>query len=300
MLARPVETIFVDSASSDDSLQVAGALFDRVVSLKADRRLNAACGRAVGASVAAGDWILHLDGDMALEPEFIPEIIDRLERQEPQPAALAGVYRDVYPDGRERCFSVARADPFLGVPGFGGAVLIRRDALLEAGNWDPGITSNEELELLIRLVRRGNTVAASSTPMVRHHTECVSRWRLILGLFVPLPGRFRRFCGFGQLLHANVAAGHAGELLRRLPLVFVWWLCVGVAAAAVLLRNLPVALISLAVGTGLVVVFKGAQYLFVYAGFFPQAILGFWTYTPGFMPASNVGADASTSSPTVV
>src|SRR4051812_29985706 len=68
------ETIYVDSASTDDSVDVATTLFDRTVVLDEDANLSASAGRYVGAGLARGEWMLFLDGDMILEPEIIPDL----------------------------------------------------------------------------------------------------------------------------------------------------------------------------------------------------------------------------------
>ena len=57
------EVVYVDSCSTDQSLQTAKALGARCF-LLAERKTTAGLGRFVGAKEARGEYLLFLDGDM--------------------------------------------------------------------------------------------------------------------------------------------------------------------------------------------------------------------------------------------
>ena len=61
------EVVYVDSCSTDQSLQTAKALGARCF-LLAERKTTAGLGRFVGAKEARGEYLLFLDGDMQLQP----------------------------------------------------------------------------------------------------------------------------------------------------------------------------------------------------------------------------------------
>lgn len=63
------EVVYVDSCSTDQSLQTAKALGARCF-LLAERQTTAGLGRFVGAKEARGEYLLFLDGDMQLCPGF--------------------------------------------------------------------------------------------------------------------------------------------------------------------------------------------------------------------------------------
>ena len=63
------EVVYVDSCSTDQSLQTAKTLGARCF-LLAERQTTAGLGRFVGAKEARGEYLLFLDGDMQLCPGF--------------------------------------------------------------------------------------------------------------------------------------------------------------------------------------------------------------------------------------
>ena len=95
------ETIFVDSASSDDSVAVARALFDTTAVLAESPRLNASAGRFAGVLLAHGEWALFLDGDMEFTPQCLPQLAAHLER-EPRDCGALGTYVHRYTSGAVR------------------------------------------------------------------------------------------------------------------------------------------------------------------------------------------------------
>ena len=66
----PVELIYVDSASRDDSVERAKAVGSRVVEVVPERP-SAALGRNAGWREARAPYVLFLDGDTILHPEFV-------------------------------------------------------------------------------------------------------------------------------------------------------------------------------------------------------------------------------------
>ena len=65
----PIETVFVDSASQDDSVEIASAFFDVVCQLEADDNLCASAGRYVGTLEAENPFVFYIDADMEVEEE---------------------------------------------------------------------------------------------------------------------------------------------------------------------------------------------------------------------------------------
>src|SRR5882762_5790807 len=84
----PVETIFVDSDSTDRTVPIAKSFFDVVLILERSENLCASAGRNVGTAQATGEWILYLDGDMTLCGEFIPVMEQCLTHRESSAGCL--------------------------------------------------------------------------------------------------------------------------------------------------------------------------------------------------------------------
>jgi glycosyltransferase involved in cell wall biosynthesis len=81
-VGRPFECVFVDDGSTDDSLQLLReiALVDSRVTVVGLRQ-NAGKSQALSAafSVARGDFIVTMDGDLQHDPADIPRFVDKLE-----------------------------------------------------------------------------------------------------------------------------------------------------------------------------------------------------------------------------
>ena len=198
--------IYVDSHSRDDSLTRARTQGARCF-VPDDARTTPALGRWIGTQAALGETLLFLDGDMTLSPGFVQAGLAAMDRGY---AGACGIRRDVYvKDGRV----VGECENYFGcraartAPEFGGAVMLQRDALLEAGGWNPDVETCEEAELHARLRRRGLSVVELPVPMITH-TDRVRDARGLFGTVFT-----RRRLGQGQALRCALRAGSAGQLM---------------------------------------------------------------------------------------
>lgn len=248
-----VQTIFVDSASSDGSAAVAERHFDIVVQLSASAELNAGAARAVGTLQARGRWVLYLDGDMQLATEFVPELL-ALVQGRLSADGLAGRTVNLYPDGSSDLIVFAGNRAGQPCRAFGGAVLLRRQAVLDAGNWATNLYANEEAELYCRLLAKATTVLWTEAVMVQHVTAKFSASNKLLGSFFPWGSHLgKKFYGAGQATRLAWSRGHLWAFMRLKPLpylmTFATVLALPVAAfhpaLALLLLAAPFLLISL-------------------------------------------------------
>jgi glycosyltransferase involved in cell wall biosynthesis len=79
---EPVEFIFVDDHSTDESPEILGELADldpRVVVLRFKRNYGQTVALAAGFDHAGGEIVLSMDGDLQHDPNDIPKLIDTLE-----------------------------------------------------------------------------------------------------------------------------------------------------------------------------------------------------------------------------
>ncbi|MDH5525837.1 MAG: glycosyltransferase [Nitrospirota bacterium] len=279
-----VETIYVDSASTDNSVSLARGLFDRVLVLDGSKNLCASAGRFIGTLEGSGSWVLYLDADMTLHPEFYA-ILARLENLVASHGGFVGGLRDVYPDGKVR-------DRLVGsgfrenrtVPYFGGAVLLRKEAVMVAGNWNPCLFSHEEIDLYSRMVAAGYPVRYTDTPMVDHFTERIPAWRTVTGNFVPSGVLGKKFYGFGQLLASRFGSGNLLSLLRYYPYPFLFFLGVSLAACFGGLGLWGAALLAAIATVVVVSIAKGPHFLVMYTGAFIQLLAGWRRFDPTFVP----------------
>lgn len=161
------ELIYVDSRSTDRSVARARELGATVLLLD-DANPCAAKARNLGWRAAQGAYVLFLDGDTELHPDFVPRALATLA--EPRLCAVWGHRREsrpaqslytkvldldwVYPTGRTLYF--------------GGDVLVRRAALAQVDGFDPTLKAGEEPELCARLRGRGWEIEHIDAPMTRH------------------------------------------------------------------------------------------------------------------------------------
>ncbi len=169
------ELIYVDSASTDDSPELALRYGATVIVVRPERP-TAAIGRNAGWRRATSDLILFLDGDTVLHPQFAREACDALE-EEPSIAAVWGHRREIYPETSiyNRILDLDWIYP----PGLtefcGGDVMMRREVLIETGGFDERLIAGEEPELCRRIRSRGYGILHIDCPMTGHDLQIV-RW----------------------------------------------------------------------------------------------------------------------------
>ena len=162
------EVVYVDSCSTDQSLQTAKALGARCF-LLAERKTTAGLGRFVGAKEARGEYLLFLDGDMQLQPGFAEKALMAIAAKGYD--GVCGIREDVYLRGGE---VVGRNENYFGctqeriAPEFGGALMITREALNACGGWATDTVACEEAELHARLNAMGCRIAEIPVPMILH------------------------------------------------------------------------------------------------------------------------------------
>lgn len=277
-----VEIIYVDSASTDSSIEIAKTFATRVVRLRESERLSASAGRYVGTLVARGVWVLYLDGDMELTPEFCKKARSLItsRRTAPRICGYVGRYDNHYTDGSVRRNVLRQDTREERARCFGGAVLLLRDRVLAAGNWDYRLFSNEELDLCTRLLGQEHYVKYVDFPMVIHHTRRESKMNTLLSMFVPTVLTGKKYFGIGQVIRSRIKKGSFCSFVRFFPYPFVYlgllllgviWSC-AVPSWSVLGLALVVMALTYAVFT------RGITSAVVYLAFVPQGCIGFFKY----------------------
>ena len=247
------EVIFVDSASTDKSIDCARGYADVVIELQADPHLNASAARWAGTAYSRGEWIFYLDGDMRVDAHFLSKV----PISEIVPESAAGFFGR----GAEIRDGVVTRENLFGTwlkagraPNFGGAVLLKRAVVEAAGGWNPQVVANEELDLYVRIRKLGQYVYFVDEPMIIHPAPQPPL--RVRDIFWPVGSALKgKFGGFGQHLKSALSHGYLAAALRYSPLPFVMWLAVlasgglvvkGLVAAGIALMSLAVLLVSFA------------------------------------------------------
>jgi len=241
-LWTPAEILYVDSGSTDGSLDLAAGLGAGGLT-QCPGAFTAARARNLGWRHASGEMVLFLDGDTMVSTEFPLAALEKL-REDPANAAAWGHRREICP-----CLSVyvrVLDLDWIYKPGetlfFGGDVLVRRAALESVGGFDEKLIAGEEPELCRRMRNTGWRIQHIDVPMTLHDlaiTRFAQYWRRALRAgyaFASVSARFRatsdpfwskdawgnRLRGVFWLLSPVLAL--ALSLLLFSPLPFAVWL----------------------------------------------------------------------------
>lgn len=224
------EVILADSGSTDRTLDIARQFPVRIVQLANRAERSCGAGAQLAFQHARGDYFYLLDGDMVLDPAFLPAGIAFLEA-DPAMAAVGGRVQECNTVGEEfqiRANAVAKDRNWL--PGevdrldCGG--LYRMAALRDVGYFaDRNLHAFEEFELGARLQSKGWKLARIDCAAVDHYGHTIGGYRLI----------WKRIkSGYsgapGEVLRGAVGRAHLPLVLRRLShirvgfAVITWWL----------------------------------------------------------------------------
>ncbi len=238
------EVVVADSASTDGTPDEAARFPVRVVQLADPAERACGIGPQLGYVHAGGEYVYLMDGDMTLEPGFLPRALAFLA-QHPEVAGVGGRVVERNLDSleyRERQQRAERTEPHRSpgpVDRLDGGGLYRRVAIEEVGYLsDRNLHSYEEFDLGVRLRARGWRLWRLPVDAVSHRGHDMPPLRLLR----------RRWtsgyaCGIGELLRAALGRPWLRLVLRDLrelrlyALVWAWWLSLAAAAA---LMALPV------------------------------------------------------------
>ncbi len=269
---------FVDSDSTDGSAEFMATIGFTIHRLGGAGVLNAAAGRWLGTIRNECPYLLYLDSDMELDnPALIPGLVQDLKGS--LFSGLVGEVVDVTPDGktRTRIRKTRRSGEAFS---FGGFLLVEKEAILRAGNWNPDLHANEELDLHCRLRRQGSKIGHVAGLRVWHRTGWGSTPLNELGaLYLPWRSPLR-YGAFGRVLAASLRQGHVPVLVNLFPEPFLLLL---VLLAAVLgLGPWPVALLFL-IYEAVLLSRRSWKFNAVVPGVLLSLPYGLFTYRPRFL-----------------
>lgn len=203
------EIVYVDSRSQDQSAAIARRWGARCYVLS-EEKTTAGLGRLIGTKEAKGEYLLFLDADMELRKGFVEKAL--LSMVHSGYDGVTGIRDDLYTkDGqivsRVSNYFNCRAERI--APEFGGALMIKSDALEKAGGWSADTIACEEAELHARLKAASCRIAELPVPMITH-TDAVRDNRGVLGTIFS-----KRRLGEGQALRCAIKAGKARAYMQH-------------------------------------------------------------------------------------
>ena len=230
-IPEDVPVVYVDSGSTDGSVDFARSRGAQVVELDMASPFTAARARNAGLDTILRTWsgleyIQFVDGDCELEQGWLA-VAQQFLASEPSVAAVCGRRRERYP---ERSFYNRLCDAEWNTPigeadACGGDALFRADALALVQGYDPALIAGEEPELCHRLRSMGWRVWRIDSPMTIHDADMhrARQWWM---------RSVRSGFGYAQVWQKTRRTGGRALYGRQLVSALVWTM--GVALVAVL------------------------------------------------------------------
>lgn len=232
--------VYVDSGSSDGSLEAARARGVEVVSLDMTQPFTAARARNAGlAQLREGggipDFVQLVDGDCEVQPGWI-ETAEAFLRAHPEVAVVCGRRRERFP---ERTIYNAHCDREWNTPvgealACGGDALMRMSAIGAVGGYNPGLIAGEEPEMCVRLRQKGWKVWRLDAEMTLHDAAMTR-----FGQFWKRARRAGHAYAEGTFLHGAPPERH---FLRETRRAFLWGIALPVLFVLLALLISPWAL----------------------------------------------------------
>ncbi|PZX13457.1 GT2 family glycosyltransferase [Palleronia aestuarii] len=172
----PDRIVYVDSGSTDGSVETARALGAEVVELDAGAPFTAARGRNAGVvrlrEAGAPDLVQFVDGDCEVDPNWIATAASFLEDR-PEAAVACGRRRERHPEASayNRLCDVEWDTPIGRTRSCGGDALMRMAAFDAVGGFDPTLIAGEEPELCVRLRAEGWEIWRLDAEMTLHDAD---------------------------------------------------------------------------------------------------------------------------------
>lgn len=168
-LVHESEVILVDSASDDQTVEIARNYPVAIIHLPGDWPLSAAAGRYIGARHASGGMLLFVDGDFVLTPEWLPAAIHALLKDETVAAVCGPEIEELTGNSTLMRHLKAHIESLRGEPTAINVGLYRRQALETAGGIHPFLKGAEDRDVAYRLRARGYRLTRIGQTMGTHY-----------------------------------------------------------------------------------------------------------------------------------
>ena len=180
--------VYVDSGSTDGSVEFARSLGVHVVDLDLSSPFTMPRGRNAGFEAlvevdAEVSYVQFVDGDCEVVPGWLQRARSELDAH-PDVAVVCGRRRERHPEASRynRLCDIEWGGATGEVDACGGDAMMRVEAFQEAGGFLPSMIAGEEAELCLRLRQLGWKVLRVDAPMtlhdanIMHFGQCWKRW----------------------------------------------------------------------------------------------------------------------------
>jgi glycosyltransferase involved in cell wall biosynthesis len=218
----PTEIIFVDSASTDKTIQIVSKYPIQIYQINKSKYLNPSAGRYVGTSKAKGEYILFIDGDSILINGFVEKALKILK--DPKIGAVAGkrLFRKI---GEPLKVHEKITGEIKICDTMGGTGLHRKESIDKAGTFNPYMGGQEERELCFRIRNQGYKIVKIEIPMEYHVNKVMDIHEATekAGYFVGV-GQIIRKYGFKKITWELLYAQKKALLETSAVLISLIWI----------------------------------------------------------------------------
>lgn len=168
------EIIYVDSSSSDNSIEIALS-FKKIKVVKLTGDYNAAIARNIGVKETTGEILFFIDGDMEIHEDFLSYVLNR--KYELCYDFISGFYYNYNYDenweliNKNRYPSQKKLKNSYFEVSNGGLVVISRHLWDMVGGMKNHMIAGEDPDIGIRLANKGIYKLRINKPMAIHHTQ---------------------------------------------------------------------------------------------------------------------------------
>lgn len=209
------EVVLADSLSVDQTVAIAARYPIHIVQLEDASSRSCAAGAQLAFQHAVGEFVFLMDGDMELNPAFLPEALEFLAAH-PEFVGVGGRITELNEDSleyRSRSMREGRTPQIGEVDRLNGGGLYRREVLERVGFLArAGLFSYEEYDLGRAIRQLGYRLYRLGTESVRHEGHRVGAFTLLIRRL-----RSGYIYGLGQVLAGAIAARDASRVFKDVP-----------------------------------------------------------------------------------
>lgn len=180
-----LEIIYVDSGSTDGSVEIAYEFAEKIVS-KPSAWYTAGLARNLGIEESSQAYIHFIDGDIQIDKEYLINAIEFLVNHN-DIAAVTGFYEETNHSFWNKILNYRRDDGIPRNEGYttntSGGGTYRKAALLAVDGYDERIKKGQESELGARLRQRGYKIWFIPIKQGKHNFDINNTWQMLKRFF---------------------------------------------------------------------------------------------------------------------